>query len=66
MIELKKTFYVAYRISSDVRVIVASTWWEAMDKAFVSWGCKISRHDMYQINQKPLKPQIKWQQVSSF
>ena len=56
MIELKKTFYVANRITSDVRVIVASTWWEAIDKAFVSWGCKISRHDMYQINQKPLKP----------
>ena len=44
---MKKTFYVKNRITRDVEIVRAETWFEAMNEAYWRWGCKISRQDMY-------------------
>lgn len=61
--EPKKKFYVSNRINFDVQPIDACTWYEAMDKAFAKWDCKIHRRDMFPVKQK-ITPS--WQNHFSF
>ncbi|NCD40951.1 MAG: hypothetical protein EOL88_02550 [Bacteroidia bacterium] len=46
---MKKTFYVANQMNDNVLQVKAETIYEAYDKAFAMWDCKIPRSLMYKI-----------------